>query len=91
MATQEPIQLEGKELEQLRALMREVDANLRQIHELTVGHVRGEKSKFRPRNARFHFDNTKVVFIDDAGCGVYEDPPGICRTCKLEDLTIDDE
>ncbi|MEV1066130.1 hypothetical protein [Streptomyces sp. NPDC050263] len=82
MVAENSVQLEDKELEHVRALTREVDERLRQIHEITVGHVRGEKGKYRPKQARFIFDNIRVVIEDESGCGVYEDPPGICRPCR---------
>ncbi|MFJ7146835.1 hypothetical protein ACIQVT_01260 [Streptomyces sp. NPDC100445] len=82
MAAGNSVQLDDKELEDVRALTREVDAKLRRIHEITMNHVRGEKGKYRPKQARFIFDNIRVVIEDESGCGVYEDPPGVCRPCR---------
>ncbi|OEJ37248.1 hypothetical protein AR457_35405 [Streptomyces agglomeratus] len=90
MAAQNTVRLEDKELEHVRALTREVDAKLREIHEITMGHVRGEKGKYRPKEARFVFDNIRIIMEGDGTCGVYEDPPGICRPCTLEETIVND-
>ncbi|MDT7744845.1 MAG: hypothetical protein QOE59_3923 [Actinomycetota bacterium] len=30
-------------------------------------------------------NNTRVIVISNETCGVYEDPPGICRPCTAEE------
>ncbi len=75
------VQLHGEDLEQMRKIVRAAEENLREVAKNVRGKVRGEAavSRSRVKSARFVFDNLRVVIEDDDGCGVYEDPPGVCR------------
>jgi hypothetical protein len=84
MATEplEPVQLDGERLGQMRQLVRDAEGSLREIAEIVRHTLRGESSHSRVKHAKFIFDNLRVVIEDGDGCGVYEDPPGVCRPCR---------
>jgi len=78
------VQLVGDELNHMRGLIRTAEDSLRQIARMTVSKVRQYEppSPHQVKQTRFVFDNVRVVIEDSDGCGVYEDPPGICRPCR---------
>jgi hypothetical protein len=76
------VQLEGEELEHARKLVRSAEDHLRQIAKLVSSKVHPGQERGRVKQARFVFDNLRVVIDDEDGCEVFEDPPGVCRPCK---------
>lgn len=86
MSTQprlQPVRLEGEELEHMRKILHGAEGHLREIAEVVFGKLHTNRhSRKRLKHAKFIFDNVRVVIEDEDGCGVYEDPPGICRPCK---------
>lgn len=75
----EAVQLEGTELDHMRKLVRTAQDHLREVAGLTLGKLR---KTGRIKTVRFILDNIRIVVEDEFGCGVYEDPPGICRPCR---------
>jgi hypothetical protein len=81
------LQLEGEEHERAQSLLQDSDASLHALADLVLDRVHGSERRRGPQ-LRVHvtLDNSKFVITDGESCGVYEEPPGICRECTPQEF-----
>lgn len=84
----EPVQLAGDEHDRVRSALRDIDATMHTMAEVVLDTVYGKERKrsARLKQARVIFDNSKFIVGDGENCGVYEEPPGICRECTPQEV-----
>jgi hypothetical protein len=87
----EPKQLEGDDLTRARGMAEDSGAALQTFARFVVDQVYGDE---KPADARLKFasvtfgNDTKVFTDGESFCGVYQDPPGVCRECTQEEWDL---
>jgi hypothetical protein len=76
------VQLVGEKLEEMRALQNRAEKDLLKLGHATLRHIYGDAAPARIRSLRLVPNNSKVGVYDENLnlIGVWEDPPGVCRS-----------
>jgi hypothetical protein len=81
------LQLEGEERERAQGFLQNSDATLHALADLVLDRVHGSERRRGPQlKVHVTLDNSKFVISDGESCGVYEEPPGICRDCTAQEF-----
>jgi hypothetical protein len=83
------IQLEGEDRNRASQMKTDLGNNLNELGNLVLDTVHGkDRDKSNVKIAHVVFNNWKYVFSNGGACGVYEDPPGICRECDSGEAAV---